>query len=509
MADLGYTPNVSKDDLDILVSKGIVSPQAADSFSAKYLTPAMPLASDPNLGTAAKIADSVNPVQQIAQNQVQTTPEPIKLSPEALTGQAPSQVPSAIKSSPEAPKVDPSMIALKQPVNQASQQPPLLAGANDYMQNIQDAYGLQKQGIQHGAEAAAKQGQQTSAALQQVANDAQARQQEMQRATDMEQAKLDEQLNKYNQMSADLQKNAAIDPNRYWKNQSTGQKVVAAIALAFGGLGGAMSGKGGNAALDVINGAIQRDFEAQKNDADKRQAALGAQGNLVSMMRGSFSDRRAADAAALANMYNLAQLKVQQFATQASSAQAKAEAEKLSGALKQAENQQMMEFKMRIQQVNALSQASGGGGIANPTFLPEEYRKTAVKMPNGLYRLASSEKGAQELNEKQQAADNIRGLIHEARQLQEGGMTIPGSDRAAVAEALKTRMVLSLERLGGLTQPNRAVVEELSSSIAKAGTIRGDRFNMMMDTLTKEVDQNLNSSYRQHIPGWQPVKAAQ
>ena len=50
----------------------------------------------------------------------------------------------------------------------------------------------------------------------------------------------------------------------YWESQSTGNKVLAAIAIGLGGLGAGMQGKDGNGALDIINNAITRDSERQK-----------------------------------------------------------------------------------------------------------------------------------------------------------------------------------------------------------------------------------------------------
>lgn len=66
-----------------------------------------------------------------------------------------------------------------------------------------------------------------------------------------------------------------IDPNRYMNNLSTGGKIATAIGLILGGIGGGMTGKGNNAALDVLNNLINRDIEAQKADMDKTKNLMG------------------------------------------------------------------------------------------------------------------------------------------------------------------------------------------------------------------------------------------
>lgn len=61
-----------------------------------------------------------------------------------------------------------------------------------------------------------------------------------------------------------------IDPNRMWSNTSTGNKVLAAIAIALGGIGSGLTGKS-NLALDTINKSIENDIEHQKSELGKKE----------------------------------------------------------------------------------------------------------------------------------------------------------------------------------------------------------------------------------------------
>lgn len=108
-----------------------------------------------------------------------------------------------------------------------------------------------------------------------------ARQQREQDATNERQAKLDAISAEYNDMT--------LDSNRLWNNKSTGDKILAAIAIGLGAMGQAQSG-GENHALNLIQGTIDRDIEEQKHNIAKA-------GNNVSTQRGLFSDvlRRTGD----------------------------------------------------------------------------------------------------------------------------------------------------------------------------------------------------------------------
>lgn len=65
-----------------------------------------------------------------------------------------------------------------------------------------------------------------------------------------------------------------VDPGRFYNSLSTGSQIAAAVSIALGGLGGGVSGHGGNIALDTINKAIDRDIDAQKTDLNNKNTLL-------------------------------------------------------------------------------------------------------------------------------------------------------------------------------------------------------------------------------------------
>lgn len=58
--------------------------------------------------------------------------------------------------------------------------------------------------------------------------------------------------------------NADVDQGRWWAEKSTASKIVAGISVALSGFGMALKGQGGaNPAMDIINGAIDKDLNIQ------------------------------------------------------------------------------------------------------------------------------------------------------------------------------------------------------------------------------------------------------
>lgn len=99
-----------------------------------------------------------------------------------------------------------------------------------------------------------------------------------------------------------------VDPNQYVNNMSTGNKIAAAIAIGLGGIGAGLAGQP-NQAAEVLNKAIAKDVEAQKeNIANKK--------TLYSENLARFGDEQKATAATITQLGALAQGKLAQIAQQ-------------------------------------------------------------------------------------------------------------------------------------------------------------------------------------------------
>lgn len=113
-------------------------------------------------------------------------------------------------------------------------------------------------------------------------------QRDMQERVNTQMSKYQEAVDAFKQMA-----NEKIDPNRFWNNKSTGQKISAAIAGAMFGFTGQ-----GMQWLQRIDGLVEQDIRAQSADLANKREALGAvmtgQQNLVNMARQAGMDGLAA-----------------------------------------------------------------------------------------------------------------------------------------------------------------------------------------------------------------------
>jgi hypothetical protein len=85
----------------------------------------------------------------------------------------------------------------------------------------------------------------------------------------------------------------------FWANKSTPVRLTAALAVAMGGIGAAMTHSGANAALGIVDNSIAQDLERQKAQYQVlRDKAAGAQ-TLYGQLLDTFRDERLADLAYL------------------------------------------------------------------------------------------------------------------------------------------------------------------------------------------------------------------
>jgi len=122
-------------------------------------------------------------------------------------------------------------------------------------------------------------------------------------------AKLDD----YDKGTAELEddyNNSKIDPNRAFS--STGSKVAAAIAIALGSFAQGMSrGQMPNSALQIIEGAIKRDIDAQKTEMQKKKDVLLNRNNIYARMMARFNNEEVAYNATMALAFKHAGMKMQ------------------------------------------------------------------------------------------------------------------------------------------------------------------------------------------------------
>lgn len=162
-----------------------------------------------------------------------------------------------------------------------------------------------------------------------------------------------------------------VDPGRFWASRTTGQKVLGIIGLALGAAGTGPDGI--NKAAVMMNNAIDRDLEAQKEQHELRlrkgSQNLQAAQTYYSMAREAGHDDIAATELAKAAALDAAALKSEQLVATPNEPIAKAKGMALSAALhggaldkKKAGEQQTFENRVKNQTLNIQAVAAGAKG---------------------------------------------------------------------------------------------------------------------------------------------------
>lgn len=134
---------------------------------------------------------------------------------------------------------------------------------------------------------------------------------------------------KFQRLVADAQGNA--DPDAYWKERGPGG-VMAALSVALGAFGASLTG-GQNAALQIVQGDIDRNIRAQEQNLANKRHAVDMASNLYAQNLAAFGDRERAVLATKAQYYAQVDAMAQAQAARLGTKDAEIKLSKLQAAL--------------------------------------------------------------------------------------------------------------------------------------------------------------------------------
>lgn len=187
-----------------------------------------------------------------------------------------------------------------------------IALPKEYFKNMSEAQKAGERGLELQNEAglveahANLQKQRTNSV---IAENDQLKQQSMER---QKQADLTARVQDMERLSNDVM-NTRIDPNHYWAEKGTGNQIASAIAIGLGAFGAGVT-HGPNYALQIIDGAIQRDLHAQEANLQNKRGALATKQGFYNMALNTYKDADTARAAATAAAYTAAANKAGEMA---------------------------------------------------------------------------------------------------------------------------------------------------------------------------------------------------
>ena len=324
------------------------------------------------------------------------------------------------------------------------------------------------------------------------------------------QAQYKTQVDSLNKKSMDLF-NAAqtdkVDPNHYWTGDADGKgshsKITAAIALFLGGIGGGMSGKGGNVALDQINRGIDQDIAAQKTNIENKRSLINQ--NLA--ITGSV---QAAEAMTQSQLLTITAAKVAQAQAQAVAPEAKARADQLLGALKG----QIAAANQKTALLQSQARITAGQGSSQDLMMADpKTQARAVRLPNGQVALANSDDEAKSVRENLASTqDIVSGLDRLDKLGPEAG--VPGTAENKEAQSLVTALKFKVANNEGIKRHSPELLDligkqfgdpsALKSSLGMNGAARTDA---LRQTLTDAQVSNFKNKLVNYQAPYRPSTA--
>jgi hypothetical protein len=412
------------------------------------------------------------------------------------SGPAPASIsaPSIEQEKKEPERVDLSRLAIP-----STKEEPTKAQGFD-LSEINRAYGLQQKGITESAAVQARGLEQQAQIYEDLAKKQAEVESQIAALRNERSQKANERLMEIEKLSERVNKESEINPNRYWQNMSTGNKIAAALSIALGSIGAAMMGSPNNKAWEIINGAIDRDIEAQKNSVSNARNKLEAAKSLYGMMLQKYGDQESALLATKAVHLGQAENMAKAYLARAQGDQAKANANILLGQLKEEQAKLGLALNANAVKQVAARQASFGPGVEDPSVLPEEYQKRVVQMPNGLFKPAISEEGAKEVNKVRAQTEKLRAIVNEL--YRNAGSALPFTEKTSKAKVLEDAMRLQLLEMG----VNEKSIKELDKLIPDVSAFKQGDVKQALSYWDKYADNALQSAYKAYVPGYKPIE---
>jgi hypothetical protein len=269
-----------------------------------------------------------------------------------------------------------------------------------------------------------------------------------------------EQLTKLEAIQQNLRNiSTDIDPNRFWKSKDSGAKFTAAIGIMLGGIGG-----GPNRALEIVDGAIERDIQAQQasfqNALARGRADAESQSNIFAAHRQLLGDEQAALAATKLSMLEAFEARLQGVASKYATEEIQARTQAALAATQQAKAKQMADLGPKLEQL-ALARAEMGLKMA----------ELANKGPNGELLIPEvgvglDKEATKEVRAMASARNNSMRLVGDAAKIRakfggEAFPTVAKKDLQRIGAELTVALNKS-GRLGSLDEGAKALLQQMA-----------------------------------------------
>lgn len=396
----------------------------------------------------------------------------VQVKPADIVPQVPQGTENVPQKIGEAPKMQASAAGLTGAMDKGSPASadymnmkvnPMLAGYNQ-------GFGLEAAGLAQQAKTEGELGKKQSEiynkelATQQIADSVH------KNAMDEMQTRITESNAKYQKMQDDYMKTSAIDPNRYFHNQTTGQKIMSGIGIFLAGLGSGLTGTP-NLALKIMDDAINRDIESQKMSLDKKKTGLEMQSNLVGKLYQEFGNKDLAYNMAKKMTYDNVELQMKQAAAQTSDPMSKARLLQGLGELQIKKQQLMGPIQQMMFQQSLMSGGMSGGGspLQKISYIQDEKIKDAA---------------LKELPAFQQHEANKQSILNALKIMNENTNPASVEQRNKFNQAKAVLLSNTSELFGGKSEQEFKIMEGLTPGM----TWNKDTYNNAVGLINQKAD---------------------
>lgn len=270
-----------------------------------------------------------------------------------------------------------------------------------------------------------------------------------------------------------------VDPDRYWNNLSTLQKIMGSLAVATG------RASGDKNAGNVIANAIERDIEAQKIAIGQKQKGLEGRINSYERFKDKFKDDELAQLASMDTGLKVAQLKIQQIAAKTGSADTQGKLMGVMGELEQKRGAIRMEIGTK------LAGMYGTADGVNPEAMDKDKRERYV--PG--YGIALAKEDASTMKTAIGKAKMAKDTINEILQIASMSSTQKLSpELAGRAQILATQVQAAIRDEvvgpGTLSESDKALLAETAADPSKIFSL-ASRLKGKYKGIVEGVDRGL------------------
>lgn len=207
-----------------------------------------------------------------------------------------------------------------------------------------------------------------------------------------------------------------IDPNRFYKNESTGSRIASAIGLMLSGAGSGVTG-GPNLAMQQLQRSVDNDIDAQKNEQGKNL-------NLYKMNQEALGNDLHAQAATQNQLWSGVQAKVAMATAQAQNPLVKLKGQEMINNIEQQKIQNRLQLGLIQGQGGQPSQPGMQGNLssADPAVLVPMFIKDPSQQKTAYDEIGKAQNANKSYGEMLQAFDQAG-----SGNALKGGNTIVGS----------------------------------------------------------------------------------